>query len=147
MAAKRVPVGATSALVDEADYEAVAGLRWHLVGGYAVHSRRVGPRREGRVEKVWMHRLIARPPEGMEIDHVNGDRLDNRRANLRVVSHSENMRNRHYGYGTSQHRGVSRRANGRWLAQAGLHGKKHHIGVFDDESEAAAAVSAWWASQ
>ena len=76
------------ATVDEEDVQLVAGIRWHVNdNGYAVN------RLNGRT--VRMHRIINHTPDGFETDHRNGDRLDNRRANLRTTTHKENTANRH----------------------------------------------------
>lgn len=88
---------------------------------------------------VYMHRFLADPPEGMEIDHINGDRLDNRRANLRVVTRQQNAMNvtgRMDGKlpGTT----LIKRKNGTrmWKAQMRFQGKNLYLGQFPDENEA-----------
>lgn len=53
----------------------------------------VNVRRNGKWSTVWLHRLIAGTPDGFETDHINGDGLDNRRENLRVVTHRQNALN------------------------------------------------------
>ncbi len=79
-----------------------------------------------------MHRLIAQPPEGMEVDHVNGDSLDNRRSNLRVVSRRENLRNRRGWSTRSPYKGVNYdKKRGKW--------KLHIAPEFDTPEEAARA--------
>lgn len=88
------------AAVDDTDYAALVKYRWHLHRsggdnsgkGYAAR----GERRGKRVVVVRMHRQIVDAPMGMEVDHINGDRLDNRRENLRVTSKLENLRNRRF---------------------------------------------------
>lgn len=132
-------------LIDDSDLHLVEGLSWHKANGYAVHSRYVGPNKP--VEKVRMHRLILGLGRGdaIEVDHVNGDGLDNRRANLRKASRALNMQNRaRGGYGRSCFRGVSyKQNNGRWLAKAKMGGKDFHIGVYDTEKEAGMAAASW----
>lgn len=86
------------ALVDFSDAPTVSTMRWYLGHGYAVStSHRPGASRtsKGRNMNVAMHRLImGSPPQpGLVIDHVNGDRLDNRRKNLRWVTVAENNQN------------------------------------------------------
>jgi hypothetical protein len=78
------------AIVDEEDYERlIAQGNWHLFsGGYAARSVKK-PRRK----TVLMHKEILPGPSDLEVDHINGDGLDNRRANLRLVSHSANLHN------------------------------------------------------
>jgi hypothetical protein len=82
------------ALVDEHYYEWLMQWRWRVDAyGYAVRNRYVddGPGTSG----FRMHReLLAPIPEGFEVDHINRDRLDNRIENLRLVTRSENNRNR-----------------------------------------------------
>lgn len=76
-----------------------------------------------------------------QVDHINGDKLDNRKANLRVVTNQQNHQNRRGGRGSSQHRGVYwNKRHGKWMARVKAHGKTHYFGVFDDELEAAAAA-------
>lgn len=96
-----IPVGlGLVALVDDADVELVAG-RWHTAPGantrYAVRRHRTPA---GRITEQ-MHRLILGLPRwqpgGLEVDHVNRNGLDNRRANLRVVTHAGNAANRDNG--------------------------------------------------
>lgn len=82
-------------------------------------------------------------PDG-EIDHMNGDKADNRIGNLRVASRIENNRNRksHSG-GSSKYCGVNWKAAARkWVAAIRIDGKRLHLGYFTDELEAARAYDA-----
>src|SRR5687767_1877850 len=69
------------ALVDDADYEWLSKMRWSYVNGYAVRNG------------TNMHRLITSAPVGMDVDHIDRNRLNNQRSNLRVCTHKENMQN------------------------------------------------------
>ncbi len=88
-----------------------------------------------------MHRLVAKTSEGMDTDHINGDRLDNRKKNLRSCFHKENVRNQqraHKDNESSVYKGVCfDRNRKKWRCRVG--GK--HIGDFDSELEAAIAYN------
>jgi hypothetical protein len=130
------------AIIDEADYASVSQSTWALSGKYAVRKGRLA----GAPVAVLMHRQILglTAGDGLTGDHINGDPLDNRRANLRVATYGENQQNRQYGYGTSRHRGVSMsRRSGRWLAHGKIHGKMYNLGLYADEAEAARVAAAW----
>lgn len=123
--------------------------RWHLNDArYAVS---VSLDRDGFLQKTMlrMHRIVLglQPRDGTIVDHINGNRLDNRLENLRVVSASGNGANRSilsHRNGSSRYRGVSwdpeRQA---WVAYAKVNYRKHHLGRFATEEEAAAAVAAF----
>lgn len=90
-----------------------------------------------------LHRLLMDAPDGMEVDHINHDCLDNRRANLRVVTHQENILNRRGPAinGTSGIRGVTRRSDGKkWVAQVARMGRCIYLGSFFTKGQAAKAV-------
>lgn len=79
--------------VDAADYDRLRCKRWFPAGtdgAYAGRSETTG----GTMRRVYMHREIMSPPPGCVVDHVNGNRLDNRRCNLRIASRSQNAANR-----------------------------------------------------
>jgi len=122
------------AQVDESDYPAVANYRWHVGGNsnyrYAVRSGDHGP--------VLMHRQILDCRGGKEADHVNGDGLDNRRANLRVVTHAQNMQNRKpHRHGRSPYRGVSwHSGKQKWRAEIDVAGRTKHLGWFHSDEDA-----------
>lgn len=149
----RILVGddGASALIDEQDIDLVRIIRWYILAGhngkvYAV-NRRAG---------AYMHRLIARTPDGFETDHINGDGLDNRRANLRTASKSQNSANlpskprRPDG---SPHRSVYKGVTSsglKWVAKIQVNGKASYLGSFVSERTAAetydrAARDAWGA--
>ena len=76
----------------------------------------------------------------MEIDHINGDRTDNRIENLRVVTRSQNQHNRKGSNLTSQYKGVYwKKSNKCWVSQISYGGAKFYLGKFNDEKEAAVA--------
>src|ERR1039458_7612826 len=81
------------ALVDDEDFEYLNQFKWCYDGkGYAVR-RKPGPgsRNYGF---IWMHRVVNNTLEGMDTDHINRDKLDNRRSNLRTASRTLNNHNR-----------------------------------------------------
>lgn len=106
---------------------------------------------------MYLHREImglkhAPPSEGL-VDHINGDPLDNRRENLRIVTYAQNAHNRKDREGgTSRYRGVSwwadkRRPHlpGKWRAAVMVNGKLNFLGFFDDEDEAGRVTAAFYA--
>lgn len=142
------------ALVDDADFDLVRQFPWTLQEdtreGRLVHGPYAVTRvitLEGKVAPLAMHKLLTR---WALTDHINHDTLDNRRANLRPASATQNSANRRKGPGkTSKYKGVH--WNGRdktWVASIGLNGRKKHLGRFADEESAAraydtAALDAW----
>lgn len=129
------------ALVDAED-ATLAEMSWYRDRGYAMRVAH----RDGRQKKIVLHRVVLglTSGDGLQCDHINGDRLDCRRDNLRVVSSAQNAQNKGTQGGTSEHRGVSWDARSRkWQAHAMLNGRGHNLGRFDSEQEAADVASAW----
>jgi len=87
-----------------------------------------------------MHQEIIEVPEGMVIDHVNRDGMDNRRANLRAATHSQNMCNRKKAARASysKYKGVSwRKKTGNWQVRIKFKKKGIHLGTFSSEIDTA----------
>lgn len=129
------------ALVDADDAHRLTGHRWH----YARTSRHGKGIPKFYVMSVgnqtYLHRLIMDAQPGQIVDHINGDPLDNRRANLRLVTRHGNARNRaiHQTKGrTSRFKGVSwEKKQRKWLASIYADKVLYRIGTFTDEAEAA----------
>jgi len=121
--------------VDDEDFEMLSRVKWHVNDGYAANARL------GR-----MHRLILSAPEGIMVDHLNGDKLDNRRKNLRLCTNSQNQANRRVSRGVSKFKGVTwqSRPNGRgmWKAQLVYEGAVVYLGTFKTDLDAATAYNA-----
>lgn len=147
----RVPLGKTGdvALVDAIDYERVSKFKWHRQKGnsvgkvYAQHL--IWDRSTKRSRRLKMHSLIMNPPVGFEVDHINGNGLDNRRENLRICTSQQNKwshRIKSSGK-SSKFRGVHFNAkHKRWKAGITANGVSHHLGAFATEIEAARAYDA-----
>lgn len=104
---KQIPLTQNKfAIVDDKDFENLNQFKWFFNGkGYAGRSKWI---KGGNSSiQILMHRIILNAPKNQEIDHINGDGLDNRRENLRLCSHAENSKNRKfYKNNTSGVRGV-----------------------------------------
>ena len=117
-------------------YEWLNKYKWHSRGG----TSRVCDPTTIEHKPVLMHRFIVNPREGYVVDHINGNKHDNRRGNLRECTHGENRQNSRKSRGTSRFKGVfwnTRR--GKWGAAISCEGKMIHLGSFTDEIEAAQA--------
>lgn len=137
------------AIIDVADINLVHGFNWtakvrRRSGGdvsavYAVRKIKSG----GKAVTIRMHRVIAGTPEGLETDHVDGNGLNNRRANLRSATVAQN----HYNIGrnarnTSGFKGVTRhKRDKRWAAHINIDGRKKFLGNFTSIEDAAQAYA------
>jgi hypothetical protein len=129
------------ALVSEVDAERVLRYPWCLnANGYAWRN----DRRQVGSKHTYLHRMIVSlvPGDGLYVDHINRDKLDNRRANLRIVTPAQSRQNTPAIVGL--HRGVTfSRDRGLWVASVQLDGRRHHVGRYRTEAEASAAARAW----
>lgn len=126
------------ALLDWED-ESIAALAWYWHHGYAART----VYGNGTHWKEYMHRMVlgfARG-DGRRCDHINRDKLDCRRVNLREVTHAQNMQNVPAQHNASSaYRGVHWAKNEhKWVAQGSIGGRSRHLGYFTDELDAAAA--------
>lgn len=129
-------------LVDDTDYEALSQYVWHVYrrNGYQYPVAQIAGRR------TYMHRLLVGVP-GLVVDHINGNTLDNRRENLRSVSHAINCQNRTAApLSNTGYRHVYRLKNGTIIARVVRNGARHYLGAFRTADQANAAVAAFLAS-
>ena len=130
------------AIVDDDDFAAVSVYKWCAqVSHWGAYAKRT-VKKGGRKKCVMLHKeIFGSLPPGMLVDHINGDTLDNRRANLRAVNkyeHAQNTAKR--SDNSSGHRGVSFcRFSGKWRAEISANGRRVRIGRFDSVEKAAAA--------
>ena len=120
------------AIIDDKDYELICRYAWYNFGGYATSTGS---------KMIKMHRLILSPEDNKEVDHINTDRLDNRRCNLRECTHAENMRNKRKRIdSTSKYKGVClHKPSGLWAANLCINGTIISLKYHKTEKEAAAA--------
>lgn len=141
MRAMRLEVAGGTVLIDRSDL-ALVSTKTIYVGsnGYAYYSTW----ENGRSYPRTLHSLLVGTHPRLHVDHINGNKLDNRRANLRVVTPSENQRNRKMlnRNNTSGIRGVAKTSHSRrnpWRAQIMVDGRNIYLGLFPTEEAATAA--------
>lgn len=129
------------AIVDAADYDWLMQWKWHCAHGYAVRTTRSLANGKECRRHLRMHRLIIDAPNEFEVDHINCNRLDNRRSNLRLCSKAENRTNRGAcKNATSSYCGVYwKRSRNKWVASIRTNKQSRHLGQFDSEIDAARA--------
>jgi hypothetical protein len=130
------------AKVDDDDFERISKHKW-CVSKNKHHRTEYAMRREyGRNRRsIKMHREILNAPNVVQVDHINGDGLDNRKNNLRFCNNAQNHCNKDpQRGGTSKYKGVSwEKRRGIWEAYICPSGKKIHLGYFHNEIDAAKA--------
>jgi hypothetical protein len=130
--------------VSSEDYDLLLGYTWYLDGhGYAqtsiLKAGRIRMDTPGRT-LLGMHRLVMGLQYGdkRQVDHINGNTLDNRRENLRVCTQQQNMQNsKKRRTNTSGYKGVSwHKRDKKYRAQIRKDGKNKSLGCFDTPQEA-----------
>ena len=130
------------ALIDAADVERVSSKVWCFHHrGYAISREKDAG---GKTRELQMHRFIAQSFKGVEVDHVNGNKLDNRRSNLRHATRSQNEQNKGLiASNTSGYKGVTfHKQTGKWQAVIGANNKSHYLGLHQTAELAHAAYCA-----
>lgn len=144
---KQIPLSRGKfALVDDEDYEFLMQWKWHANNhGYAVRSQNTKDENGVNFKSmVCMHRVLINAPKDKHVDHIDFDKLNNRKVNLRLCTLSENNRNNpKRSHNTSGYKGVYlNKRNGKWFASIGFNGRFIYIGIFKDIKDAARAYNA-----
>lgn len=133
-----------STLVDDEDYESVSQHKWFAVKDgrtyYACKNAGILPFRY----RLWMHRVILSAPKELQVDHINGNGLDNRRCNLRLVTGAQNSTNsqKKSGSTSSRFKGVDwYKPYDKWRARITNNRRVTHLGYFNTDIEAAQAYN------
>lgn len=123
------------AIVDDEDFEFLNQFHWTYSLGYALRHGKVC----GKYKAIYMHRLVNKTPKGVFTDHINRNKLDNRKINLRTVTKSQNQRNVDtQSNSTSGFKGVSyHKLNKRWQTYIKVNGKQIALGSYGDARQAA----------
>lgn len=120
-----------SIIIDADDYDRVSRHLWHINSGYVMSKI--------QNKKVLLHRFILNYYGKDDVDHINGNALDNRKINLRICSHIENMRNsKRYSNNKTGYKGVHTYGN-RFAVSIRINKKLKHLGYFDDVESASLA--------
>lgn len=130
------------ALVDDEDYDFLMQWKWYFNSDYAVRNETIfknGKKSQGRIR---MHRVINNTPYGMDTDHIDLNRINNQRKNLRSATTIQNCANQGKRLsGSSKYKGVNLRSNFKWQAKITAFGSVKHLGTFSSEDEAAIAYN------
>ncbi len=141
-----IPLGKTglNAIIDEIDMPLIAGYKWYLLSyrglKYAIANAKTT---KGKHTTIRMHRLLL--PGFSEVDHKDGNGLNNTQGNLRGATHQQNLRNT---IGRSNRRSpykgvalIKRNGIPKWRARITVNGVSKHIGCFDTAEQAAIAFN------
>ena len=129
-------------IIDEDRKHILTEKKWRVSSrGYVIHSHRVGK----KVETIRLHRLLLGVTDpSIIIDHINGNKLDNRVSNLRIVTTSQNAMNQKKTKlkTSSRYKGVSKCTDrDRWICMIKVGTKTINLGRFKTELEAAKAYN------
>lgn len=130
------------ALVDSEDFKHLNQWKWHVnaSGGYVVRGEHIN----GIYKSIRMHRLIMNTPKELQVDHINGNKIDNRKINLRNCNNQQNASNiPKRTLNKSGYKGVCYFSHGkrikRWLARIKVNYKTYRLGYFLTKEQAALA--------
>ena len=98
----------------------------------------------GKYKRVQLHRWITEAPDGMFVDHINHDTLNNTNDNLRICTNSENQQNRKGSDSDNKSSGIRgvtwNKRHGKWYSQLRVNGKQIHLGCFEKLADARSAA-------
>jgi len=128
-------------IVDVEDYEELNKFKWYYADGYVVRTEC----KKGKNKQIYIHRIILGLDFGdkRQGDHINHNGLDNRKTNLRAVTHQQNaMNGLSHKDSVSKHKGVCwHKGVRKWVARVSINGKQKNLGCFISEDDAARAYN------
>jgi hypothetical protein len=124
-------------IVDDEDFEWISKRKWQ----YGCRGYATGHSTEKNHRKIYLHREIMNAPEGMDVDHINMNPLDNQKKNLRICTRAQNLANRKKQVNnTSGYKGtIWDKTNKNWIARIEVNQKVINIGRFNNPIDAARA--------
>lgn len=128
------------AFIDDEDFERVSQFKWCAFKSYG--GKFYAQRRIARNKVLALHRFIMNAQDSdLEVDHIDGNPLNNQKTNLRLVTHSQNQKNfKKFKNNTSGFKGVCwHKQKGKWRASIHCDGKQYFLGLFTSKVEAAHA--------
>jgi hypothetical protein len=124
------------AIVDDCDYGYLNQFKWRAMKDLNTFYAGRGIWKDGKRKIFFMHTAILGDRKGLECDHINGNGLDNRRSNLRLITHRQNGQNMHI-LKTSQYPGVYwDKGCRKWRTGLQVNSRLIHLGYFDNEYKA-----------
>lgn len=125
-------IGNTFFIFDLEDFEIIKDYRWFYSQGYPSSWNK----QNGKILRF--HRFIMNCPDGMVVDHINHNKTDNRKTNLRICTSSENNKNiKIRTNNKSGYPGVSTNKSGKkWVARIGCDNQDFYLGTFDNKEDA-----------
>jgi hypothetical protein len=121
------------AVIDTEDYERCKQFKWKLNRDLKKNDFRVASCKGGYLGPFIMRKKLM----SKEVDHIDGNTLDNRKQNLQIITHRQNsLKRKMQKNNTSGYRGVVQNKN-KWISQIGSNGKYYHLGNFDTKEKAA----------
>jgi hypothetical protein len=138
--------GTHAVLYDDEDEHIIKAYTWRILWGKTQKQPCVTGRKKGASNKsIYVHRAIMNPPDDLFVDHINLNRLDNRRCNLRIATKAQNNRNVSLRKdNTSGYKGISlnkRAIKNPWEVSIAVMGKNIHIGCYPTKEQAALAYN------
>lgn len=133
------------AIIDDEDYEIVSKHNWRAYKDKNTYYAITRYEHTPPYSQISLHRFIMNDPEGMVVDHIDGNGLNNKKENLRIVTRQQNNSHRlnMMSNNTSGYRGVywKKHPHNRWLSCIRFNSKLIHLGYFDTKEEAARAFN------
>ena len=129
------------AIVDDDDYEYLNQFKWHIVSGrYAATNMKIN----GKSKSIYLHRFIMKVSKDMQVDHVDNNKLNNLKTNLRICTHAQNNINRPVRSNSkSGFKGVIfYRKLKKYIARIRFNKKEYYLGCYIEIKDAAKAYNA-----
>jgi hypothetical protein len=128
-------------ILDLDDFEKFGQVAWRIGSrGYAAKNQYLG---DGKWETSLLHRKVMNAPKGVLVDHINGNKLDNRKSNLRFANHAENARNnRARKISDAGYKGVYISGNN-FRARIRYNNNLINLGTFSSKEDAARMYNFW----